>query len=33
MSEKNERYRSGAAALKDPFRTKYLRGYIGETCR
>jgi hypothetical protein len=30
ISEKGEAYRSGAALLRDPFRTKYFKGYIDE---
>ncbi|KAI8476517.1 MAG: glycoside hydrolase superfamily [Monoraphidium minutum] len=33
ISEKGEAGRSGAAALVDPLRTKYFRGYIDEVCK
>lgn len=33
ISEKGEAKRTGDAALQDPLRTKYFRGYISETCR
>ncbi|KAI8476683.1 MAG: glycoside hydrolase superfamily [Monoraphidium minutum] len=33
ISEKGEAARVGAAALVDPLRTKYFRGYIDEVCK
>lgn len=33
ISEKGEAERTGEAALRDPLRVRYFRGYVGEACK